>query len=179
MLTIDDTALVLVDVQGKLARIMHDSEELLGNIAKLVEGANVLGIPIIWLEQYPKGLGPTAEVLQEHLTEYEPIAKMSFSGQGNEAFKAQLTELNRKNVLVAGIESHICVYQTVRDLLAASYHVEVVVDCVSSRTKQNSDIGLHKMNALGAKQTSVEMALFELLATAEHPNFREISKIIK
>lgn len=179
MLKIDDTALILVDVQGKLASIMHDSEELLANLSKLVQGANLLDVPIIWLEQYPKGLGPTADVLQEHLVENEPIAKMSFSAYGNETFSDQLRAVKRDNVLVAGIESHICVYQTVRDLLHANLNVEVVVDCISSRTQSNCEIGINKMTELGAKQTSVEMALFELLGTAEHPKFREVSKLIK
>lgn len=179
MLKVDDTILVLVDVQGKLANIMHDSEELLANLSKLIQGANLLEIPIIWLEQYPKGLGPTADVLQEYLVENEPIAKMSFSAYGNEIFSEELRNSNRNNILVAGIESHICVYQTVRDLLHADLNVEVVVDCISSRTRRNSEIGINKMNALGAKQTSVEMVLFELLGTAEHPNFKEISKLIK
>lgn len=179
MLKIEDTALVLVDVQGKLANIMHDSPELLTNIEKLIQGAKILGVPVIWLEQYPKGLGPTAEVLSRHLTEEEPIAKMSFSGFGHDDFLTKLRELGRSKILIAGIESHICVYQTAKDLLASGREVEVVIDCVSARTKRDSELGVRKMVSLGAAETSVEMALFELMGTAKHPQFKEISNLIK
>lgn len=179
MVNVQDTALVLIDVQGKLAQVMHDSEALLSELEKLVQGAKILNIPILWVEQYPKGLGPTAEKLSKHLTDEAPIAKMEFSAYKNEQFKTALEKLNRQTMIVAGIESHVCVYQTVKDLLQANYHVEVVTDGVSSRTARNSEIGAEKMVSLGAKQTSVEMVLFELLETAEHENFREISRLIK
>lgn len=179
MLQIDDTAFVIVDVQGKLAKIMHESEALLTQLEKLIQGVKVLGIPVLWLEQYPKGLGPTDERVSQHLKEEEPISKMVFSAYGSEEFLDQLRGLDRNQLLVAGIESHICVYQTVRQLLEADYEVEVVADCISSRTAENSQIGLERMLSYGAELTSVEMALFELLQTAEHPKFKEISKIIK
>lgn len=179
MLKIEETALVLVDVQGKLANIMHDSSELLGNIERLVKGAQILGVPVIWLEQYPQGLGPTAEVISQHLTEQDPIGKVAFSGFNHEAFQAELSKLNPSTFLIAGIESHICVYQTSKELLAAGHAVEVVTDCVSSRTERNSRLGVRKIVSLGAKETSVEMVLFELMATAKHPNFKEISNLIK
>src|SRR5699024_8746019 len=109
---------------------------------KLIQGVKVLGIPVVWLEQYPKGLGPTDEKIAQHLTEEEPISKMVFSAYASEEFLTQLRGLDRKQLLVAGIESHICVYQTVRQLLEADYEVEVVADCISSRTAENSQIGL-------------------------------------
>ncbi|HLR63961.1 MAG TPA: hydrolase [Pseudogracilibacillus sp.] len=179
MLKIEETALVVIDVQGKLAKIMHESNNLLSNIEKIIKGANVLNMPIIWLEQYPKGLGPTDDKLQPHLSRYEPIDKMIFSAFESEAFQEELKQLGRKNLLVTGIESHICVYQTVRQLLENDYYVEVLADCVSSRTAENSQIGIERMLALGAELTSVEMVLFELIRSAEHPNFKEISQIIK
>ncbi len=179
MLNVDNTALVLIDVQGKLAKIMHRSNELLVNLERLIQGANLLGIPIVWLEQYPKGLGPTADEIKQHLTELSPIDKMTFSACQNENFQKEIASLEKTNFLVAGIESHICVYQTVSELLKDDKYVEVVVDGVSSRTLANKEIGIEKMKSLGAKVTSVEMALFELMGTAEHPNFKEISKLIK
>src|SRR5699024_1380882 len=179
MLKIEETALVVIDVQGKLAKIMHESNNLLSNIEKIIKGANVLNMPIIWLEQYPKGLGSTDDKLQPHLSQYEPINKMIFSAFESETFQEELKKLGRKNLLVTGIESHICVYQTVRQLLENDYYVEVLADCVSSRTAENSQIGIERMLALGAELTSVEMVLFELIRSAEHPKFKEISQIIK
>lgn len=179
MLKVENTALVVIDVQGKLAKIMHHSGELLRSIENLIKGAQLLNVPIIWLEQYPKGLGPTSDNLKQHLTENSPIAKMTFSACKNEEFQTELQKLDRKSMLVCGIEAHICVYQTVQELLRTGHDVEVVADGISSRSLANKEIGLAKMTSLGAKVTSVEMALFELLETAEHPKFKEISKIIK
>ena len=179
MLQIDDTALVIVDVQGKLAKIMHESEALLTQLEKLIQGVKVLGIPVVWLEQYPKGLEPTDEKIAQHLTEEEPISKMVFSAYASEEFLTQLRGLDRKQLLVAGIESHICVYQTVAELLESGNEVEVVVDGVSSRTLANKEIGIEKMKSLGANVTSVEMALYELMETAKHPKFKEVSNLIK
>src|SRR5699024_2083634 len=99
MLQIDDTALVIVDVQGKLAKIMHESEALLTQLEKLIQGVKVLGIPVVWLEQYPKGLEPTDEKIAQHLTEEEPISKMVFSAYASEEFLTQLRGLDRKQLL--------------------------------------------------------------------------------
>lgn len=179
MLKIDDTALIIIDVQGKLAKMMHQSKEIIKNIETIIQGANILEIPIIWLEQYPKGLGSTTEEVKQHLSNQHPIEKVTFSACQTEGFQQQIQQLNKKSLLVAGIEAHICVYQTVQELLTGGYKVEVVKDCVSSRTLANKEIGIEKMTSIGATITSVEMALFELLQTAEHPNFKEISRLIK
>jgi len=179
MLEIDNTAIVMIDVQGKLVNVMDQKELLLDNMQRLVKGAQVLNVPIIWLEQYPQGLGPIDKTLREYIQSNNPIEKVVFSACKSETFIEQLEVLDRKTILVTGIEAHICVYQTVVDLLKLGHKVEVVVDCVSSRTEMNKKIGINKMKSLGAKETSVEMALFELIGTANHPKFREISKIIK
>ena len=179
LLKLDETAVVLIDVQGKLAEIVHESEQLLDSTEKLIKGAQILEVPILWLEQYPKGLGPTKEQLKQHLTDQTPIEKIAFSGCKCDEFQEQLKKLDKKSYLVAGIETHICVYQTVSELLAQGKEVEIVVDCVSSRTLANKEIGIEKMKQLGAKVTSVEMALFELMETAKHPKFKEISNLIK
>ncbi len=175
----DNTVVLLVDVQGKLAEIIYGSDKLLENIELLIKATQRLGIPIIWLEQYPKGLGPTQEVLSRYLKDEAYFEKISFSAYKNKAFKSYLDSLNRKNILLTGIESHVCVYQTGKDLLAADYAVQIVEDAVSSRTKENKQIGIKKLNQLGATSTSVEMALFELMETAEYEHFREISRLIK
>lgn len=180
MLKVDDTALVLIDYQGKLAQVMYNSVELHANMVRLIKGAQMLDMQVIWLEQYPKGLGPTSEDIQ-HLLEgtQQPIAKMRFSACENSEFQAQVDEMGVENFIVAGIEAHICVYQTVRELLRRGKNVEYVQDAISSRTTENKHIAIEKMNLLGAVPTSVEMVLFELMGTAEHPNFKDISKLIK
>lgn len=179
MLDKERTVFVLIDVQGKLAKIMHESEHMLNQLATLIRGLRLLDIPIIWLEQYPKGLGPTNEQITEHLSGLEPIPKMTFSACGNDKFQETFKEIGRNQVLIAGIESHVCVYQTAMDLKEDGNEVQVVQDAVSSRTLENKKLGLKKMESFGITLTSVEMALFELMGTAEHPNFKEISKLIK
>ena len=178
MLTKDETVVVIIDVQGKLAQIVDESERVIRNIVNVVKGANVLELPVLWLEQYPKGLGPTVQEIADEI-KGEPIEKITFSAYDTEEFRQQLEASGRKKVLIAGIETHICVYQTAAQLLAAGYEVEVLADCVSSRTKENREVGLQKMLQLGAKVTSVEMALFEMQQIAKGDAFKAISSIIK
>jgi nicotinamidase-related amidase len=184
MLKIDDTTLVLVDFQGKLARIVQDSEQVIASARELARGAAVLGLPIIWTEQNPARLGPTVEELAP-LLPGEPIAKQAFSCWREPAFADALSHVKRRSVLLAGIETHICVFQTALDLCEAGYDVHVVAEAVSSRTDANHRIGLDRMAKAGATITSVEMALFELLETAGPAGagggdkFKQILKIIK
>lgn len=181
MLSLDHTALMLIDYQGKLANVMHERAELHTNMVRLIKGAQLLDLPIVWLEQYPKGLGPTADDIQQMLEEdgQEAIAKVDFNACQDENVQATLDKLAKDHYLVAGIEAHICVYQTVSELIDAGKHVEYVQDAISSRTSENKQIAIEKMNRIGAFPTSVEMALFELIGTAKHPKFREISQLIK
>jgi nicotinamidase-related amidase len=178
MLEIDNTVLVLVDFQGKLARIVQDSEQVIASACKLARAAAVLELPIIWTEQNPAALGPTVEELAG-LLPGEPIAKQAFSGWREPAFMKALTGRARQSVLLAGIETHICVFQTAADLCGAGYNVHVVAEAVSSRTAANRQIGLARIGAAGATVTSVEMAVFELLGAAGGEKFKEILKIIK
>lgn len=179
MLKKEETVLVLIDIQGKLAQIVDNSEFIIGNIATVVQGAKELQLPVLWLEQYPKGLGHTVETIAQHLTDQSPIEKITFSAYQTEEFVQALEQTGRKKVLLAGIETHICVYQTAADLLANGYVVEVLADCVSSRTATNSEIGLQKMMQLGATITSVEMALFEMQQIAKGDSFKAISRLVK
>jgi len=179
MLTLENSALIVIDVQGKLARLMYEKEALFENLQKLIKGAQILGIPIIVTEQNPKGLGPTIPEVAHLLSNIQPIPKFSFSCCGDERFLQELKALNRKQVLIAGIEAHVCVYQTAMDLLNSGYEVQIVADAVSSRTAKNRDIGLGKMNSEGAGLTSTETALFELLKVAEGAKFKEILKVVK
>lgn len=179
MLDIENCSLVIVDVQGKLAQIMHEKETLFKNIQILIKTAKILKIPILWCQQVPKALGPTVPEIAELLSDVEPINKSSFSCCGDEHFNRKLNELNRNQVLICGIETHVCVYQTAVDLVRKGFYVNIISDAVSSRTKKNRKIALKRIAADGAKISSVEIALFELLKTAEHPNFKEIAKLIK
>lgn len=179
MLTIDNTALIVVDVQGKLAQLMYQKEDLYKNLERLIKGAQVLQIPIVLTEQYPKGLGPTVTELSSLMPDVKPIEKITFSCCGNDEFAQHLKVLGRRQLLLTGIETHICVYQTAIDLLGAGYEVQVVTDAVSSRKRSNKRVGLERMKAAGAVSTSTEMALFELLHIAEGDKFKEISKIVK
>jgi len=179
MLKQKDCCLVIVDVQGKLAQLMHNKDNLFKNIRILIQSAKILDIPILWCQQVPGALGPTAPEISELLKDDRPINKSSFSCAGCDEFNNKLKELTRKQVMICGIETHVCVYQTAIDLLARDYEVEVIADAVSSRTAENKQIGLNKMAAEGAKISCVETALFELLKTAEHPQFRQIAKLVK
>ena len=179
MITTEDTALVLVDVQGKLAQAMHKKEELFENLKKMIKGAKVLEVPILWAGQNPEGLGPTLPEIAELLPNQHPVSKLSFSCCGNEQFMKNLEALNRKNMVVVGIEAHVCVYQTAADLIDQQYDVQVVADAVASRTPENKQIGLEKCKEAGAGLTSTETVLFELLKEARGDRFKEIIHLVK
>lgn len=180
MLSLKNTALIVIDVQGKLAHLMHEKETFFANVERMVKGAQVLEMPILWTEQAPDKLGETIPQIREPLLDTtQPVAKICFSCCGAQGFMGQLKSLNRTQILVTGLETHICVYQTVRDLLNMRYKVQVVADAVSSRTLENKQLGLERMKEAGAMLTSTEMALFELLRVAEGPKFKAISQLVK
>ena len=179
MLSVDNSVLLVIDVQEKLFRAIHQKEQLADNLQKLIKGINVLEIPSLLTEQYPHGLGATIPEIAQLLPDIKPLAKVCFSCCGDAAFLQAFKKLNRKQVLIAGIESHVCVYQTAADLLTADYEVYAVSDTISSRTEQNRDIGLKMMTQLGAKLTGTEAALFELLKIAKGDKFKAISQIVK
>ena len=179
MITSADTALILVDVQAKLAPAMHGKEILLENLKRLIRGVRILGVPILWTEQNPAGLGPTLPEIADLLPDQKPVSKFSFSCCGSEKFRNELNALERKNMLIAGIEAHVCVYQTAADLIRLHYKAQVVADAVASRSPENKLIGLEKSKSVGACLTSTETVLFELLKDAKSEKFKEISKIVK
>jgi len=179
MLTIDNTALIIIDVQEKLFRVIHGNEALLENLQKIISGARVLGIPLLVTEQNPAGLGGTLPELKSLLADIQPISKFSFSCCADERCMEELVDLKRTQLLLAGIETHICVYQTALDLLEEGYEVEVFADCVGSRTVENKTLGLEKMKQAGAQITGIEMALFELQRIAKGESFKEISRLVK
>jgi len=179
MLQIDQCCLLVVDVQGKLAQLMVDREKLYKNIAILIQVADNLGIPILWCQQSPHALGPTVEEIQKHLNGYTPINKVTFSCWQDPGFREKLETLEIRQILLCGIEAHICIYQTAKDLCFNGFQVEVVADAVSSRTQDSRTLALQRMTSLGIGAMNVEMALFELLKSADHPLFRSLSKLIK
>jgi nicotinamidase-related amidase len=179
MLEIQQCCLTVVDVQGKLAQLMHGREALFKNVQILVQAAKILDIPILWCQQCPDALGSTIPEIAQLLEENEPINKSAFSCCGEEQFNTKLKELERKQILLCGIETHVCIYQTAVDLLRQDLHVEVIADAVSSRALENKQIALSRLATEGANISCTEMALFELLKTAEHPKFRQIAKLIK
>ncbi|MGH9423526.1 MAG: hydrolase [Thermoanaerobaculia bacterium] len=177
-----DAFLVVIDLQQKLLPVIHDREAIERNIDRLVRGSKVIDIPAIVTEQYVQGLGPTVPSIRRAFEEtygYEPIEKSCFSGFGCAEFVMTTRNLHRKQVIVAGIESHVCVYQTVGDLLANGYDVTIVADAISSRTPANKEIAIRRMIADGAHLSSTEMVLLELTVNSGTDEFREISRLVK
>jgi nicotinamidase-related amidase len=174
-----NTVLLLIDFQVRLFPAMHDKDTLLSNVIKLIKGIQVLEVPIILTEQYPRGLGATIPEIKELLPNIKPIEKTCFSCCDAPAFGEAMEALKRRQVLIAGIEAHICVYQTAMALARAGYQVQPVSDCVASRDPANKTAALFKMGVAGVSPTTTEMALFELLKAAETDKFKQISNIVK
>lgn len=179
MLEKENCGLVLVDVQGSLARMVHNSESMVTQTQKLLKCCQLLSIPIIWLEQYPKGLGATIPELSELMVGNTVNEKIHFNALYEGAIKDKIINSAKQQWLVVGIEAHICVYQTVLGLLNEGLEVEVVSDCISSRLQSNVDIALTKMRDNGASITSVEMCIYELMKNAKVDTFKDVLSIIK
>lgn len=175
----ENTALLIIDVQERILGVMRNHEDLIDNILKLIKGAKILGVPIYYTEQYPKGLGSTVPVLKKELDSSEAIQKMSFSCSGaGELFK-ELAANNLSQVIVCGIESHVCVQQTALDLIANGFQVDLPADAVSSRKELDYNMALERMRKHGAEVTTTEVVLFELLEVCGTPEFKLISKLVK
>jgi nicotinamidase-related amidase len=179
MFDVSNTILLVIDVQEKLLPVIYQKEKLIENLQKLIKGIQVLDIPVIVTEQYPQGLGATVTEIAGLIPDIKPLPKLSFSCYVNDNFKRKLDASGRKQILVSGIETHVCIYQTARDLRDAGYEVQVVTDAVSSRTPENIEISLNLMRQLGVLITGTETALFELLKTAGGEKFKAISRIVK
>ena len=171
--------LVIVDIQERLAAVMPDKKKVLDNCLHLIEASKLLSIPILLNEQYPMGLGPTVKEVRDALHPYEPLEKVSFSCCRGGAFPDVLAVLGNKKVIIAGMETHVCVLQTVIDLLKAGYLVHVVKDATCSRTLDNFTAGAEFMRDAGAVITCTETVLFQLLEKAGTDEFKVISKRIK
>lgn len=162
--------------------VIDGSDALAKNIERLVRGFHLLDIPILLTEQYVKGLGPTVPAIRtafEEVGAYRPIEKMCFSGWGCSELITAMRNLKRKQIVVAGIETHVCVYQTVSDLIENGYDVTIAGDAVSSRAAANRELALSRMIADGAHLSSTEMVLFELTVTSGTDEFRALSRLVR
>jgi len=175
------TALVIVDLQEAFRPVIHEFEQIVARTAVVAQAFKLMNLPILVTEQVPLKLGATVEEIKSVLaTGVVAVDKTAFSCCGAGYFMEQLKGLRQvKQVLICGIETHVCVNQTAHDLMAAGYQVHVPLDCTSSRTPQNRQAGLDKMIISHALPSSSEMALFELMGDARHEQFKPISQLIK
>lgn len=177
-LNIENSVLVIIDIQEKFMNVIYDAQKVIENSKKLIKAASILDIPVIITEHYPKGLGHTVNELFIVANKQTVLEKTTFSCYKDPEFASHLKHLKRKQVIITGIEAHVCVNQTVLDLLTDNYQPHLIADAISSRCQDNAEIALEKMINAGAIVSSVELALFELLKDAKHPNFKEIQKLI-
>ncbi len=175
----DNTALLIIDIQERLAVVMDKKEQVVRNTLHLVDLARMLNLPVVVTEQYPKGLGRTLPEITAALPTYLPVEKTSFNCCGEASFNEQIRRVGKKKIIVTGMETHICVLQTGLGLLQAGFDVHLVADAVCSRTKANWRSGLELVRDAGAVITNTETVLFQLLGVAGTPEFKAISNRIK
>ncbi len=173
------TLIAFVDIQERLLPAMSGGEPALANALLLARSAAILQVPTLVTEQYPRGLGPTVAPLRTALNVPVTLEKITFSACGTPAFMHALRARGASDVILCGIEAHVCVLQTCLDLLAEGCHVFVVADAVASRTPENARLGLARMHDAGAAIVSTEMALFELLGQAGTPEFKQVQALLK
>jgi nicotinamidase-related amidase len=172
-------ALAVIDMQEAFRPIIPDFDETAERIAVMVQACRLFNLPIIVTEQYPKGLGRTAPEIAEHFPEgVAPIEKLSFSACGAQEFDTRLRERHVEQVMLCGIEAHVCVSQTAHDLLQNGYQVHLLSDAVSTRLARNREVAINKMARAGAIISSIEMALFEL-CPAGSPEFKQMQGLVK
>ena len=175
----ETTALLIIDLQERILPVIRNYEVVVENTIKLIKGFKTLQLPIYFTEQYPKGLGPTSKKVLDELKGYSAIHKMSFSCSGAGDLFNELHKKKLSQIVVCGVESHVCIQQTVLDLLANNFQANLAADAVSSRKEIDYKTALQRMLALGAEITTTESILFELLQVCGTPEFKEVSKIVK
>lgn len=176
---VNSVAFCLVDVQERLFPFIQNKASLEKNLEILIKGLQLHEVPMIINEQYKKGIGETIEPLRELVEEYPHFEKTTFSCCGNEDGLAAIKALGKKQIIVAGIETHVCVLQTCLDLLEEGFQVILVTDCCSSRKISDKDMAITRLIQAGAIPTTYESLLFELTVNAKHPRFKEISALVK
>jgi len=175
----ETTALLVIDIQERIIPVINNHQSVIDNTVKLIKGFNILGLPIFFTEQYPKGLGPTIKTISDELKEIKPFEKMTFSCSGAVNLIQELKSKNLIQIVVCGIEAHVCVLQTVLDLIENGFQINLAADAVSSRKEIDYKIALERMQQRGAEITTAESILFELLNVCGTPQFKEISRIVK
>ena|SRR5580704_9440263 len=176
----EHAALAVIDMQEAFRPAIPDFNQVAAQIGKAVQGARLLEVPVIVTEQYPRGLKHTAEEIGRHLAgNNKVLEKMCFSACAAEGFASHLISRNIKQVIVCGIEAHICVTQTVLDLLTEGLEVYLLVDCITSRKPESKAVALSRLTQAGATESNLEMALFEMMGTADSPQFKAIQSLIK
>ncbi len=179
-LDLEHSALLIIDMQDAFRSKISDFVETAARIALVAHAAQLLRMPVIVTEQYPRGLGHTANEIRAVLPpDMEAIEKTAFSSCGAQTFLSELERVRAQQVLVCGIEAHICVNQTTHDLLARGLSVHLLTDCITARSQSNKQVALAKMQMSGAIPSSTEMALFELIRDAKHEQFKAIQNLIK
>ena len=176
----DKTVLVIVDFQEAFRFPINDFAQIASRISTVVRGFQILDLPIIITEQYPKGLGRTAEEILFSLPpEFEFVEKTTFSSCGANPFMEKLRETGASQIVLCGLETHVCINQTAHDLLSENFEVHILEDCVSSRFSRDKETALRKMKTNGVVPSCVEMALFELMRDSRHEQFKEIQNLVK
>ena len=178
-LSTEDSLCLVIDVQERLVPVMHAGPATLDRIRLLIDGLKILGLPFLVSEQYPQGLGPTVVSVKERLIDSPTFPKVSFSCCDDPSLLETLLASGRKNIIVCGIEAHVCVQQTVIDLATLEFRPVVAADAVTSRQSADAALSLERMRAEGAVVTGVESLLFELTRTAGTDTFKAISKLVK
>ncbi|MEE9140119.1 MAG: hydrolase [Alphaproteobacteria bacterium] len=179
LIDLEKSCLLVVDIQGKLLSVMEASGRVTANTAILLKAAARLGIPVLASEQYPKGLGPTADALGPLIPEGAVLEKTHFSCADVPEYRDRLGELGREQAVITGIEAHVCVLQTALGLKRQGYECFVVSDAVSSRTRENHAAAMDRLRGDGVGVVTTEMVLFEWLGRAGTPEFKELSALIK
>ena len=175
-----NAVLVVIDVQGKWAMRMYDHEHCFANIERVIKIAQIFEMPILWTEQAPEKIGYTIPPIADLLSpKSKPIVKRTFSCYGCPEFKEAIDRTRRQQVILVGIETHVCIYQSARDLNRHGYDVRLVADAVSSGTQANRDTAIARMRSEGIVITSAEMLACELLVSADHPKFKDVLANIK
>jgi len=175
----EQTALLLIDIQERILPVINNQQLVVENTLKLIKGFKILELPIYFTEQYPKGLGPTTGSITKELGDLKPFDKMSFSCFGAGELFEEFKQKNLSQIVVCGIEAHVCVQQTVLDLIENKFQINLASDAVSSRKEVDYQTALERMRNHGAEITTTESVLFELLNVCGTPQFKEISKLVK
>lgn len=174
----EDCVLLIIDIQERLAKVMDDKDKVVKNTSILLEASAILNIPVIITEQYPKGLGSTLEEIKDIRQGVKIFEKNSFTAY-TEDVKKELESLGKKKIIITGMETHVCVLQTSRDLILSGYDIHIAKDAVASRTRDNYENALELMREMGGVISNTETLVFDLLKKSGTPEFKSISKLIK